>query len=113
MRLAQGNTEQNVTEFLVLLSIMGKSGKEPTLADVMAMLSSMNLKFDDMKGDVKILSEGFARLQDEVKELREDCAFIRQENKDLKAKNERLEKTVTEMDRKVDNLEGRPNGATS
>ena len=27
----------------------------------------MNLKFDDMKGDVKILSEGFARLQDEVK----------------------------------------------
>ena len=61
-------------------------GKEPTLADVMAVLSSMNLKFDDMKGDVKILSEGFARLQDEVKELREDCAFIRQENKDLKAK---------------------------
>ena len=48
----------------------------------MAMLSSMNLKSDDMKGDVKILSEGFARLQDEVKELREDCAFIRQENKD-------------------------------
>ena len=45
-------------------------GKEPTLADVMAMLSSMNLKSDDMKGDVKILSEGFARLQDEVKELR-------------------------------------------
>ena len=43
----------------------------------------------------------------------EDCAFIRQENKDLKAKNERLEKTVTEMDRLVDNLEGRPNGATS
>ena len=113
MRLAQGNTEQNVTEFLVLLSIMGKSGKEPTLADVMAMLSSMNLKFDDNKGDVKILSEGFARLQDEVTELMEDCAFIRQENKDLKAKNERLEKTVTEMDRKVDNLEGRPNGATS
>ena len=70
MRLAQGNTEQNVTEFLVLLSIMDKSGKEPTLADVMAMLSSMNLKSDDMKGDVKILSEGFARLQDEVKELR-------------------------------------------
>ena len=82
-------------------------GKEPTLADVMAVLSSMNLKFDDMKGDVKILSEGFARLQDEVKELREDCAFIRQENKDLKAKNERLEKTITEMDRKVDDLEGR------
>ena len=41
-------------------------------------------------------------------ELMEDCAFIRQENKDLKAKNERLEKTVTEMDRLVDNLEGRP-----
>ena len=41
-------------------------------------------------------------------ELREDCAFIRQENKDLKAKNERLEKTVTEMDRKADDLEGRP-----
>ena len=65
-------------------------GKEPTLADVMAMLSAMNLKFDDMKSDVKILSEGFARLRNEVKELREDCAFIRQENKDLKAKNERL-----------------------
>ena len=36
------------------------------------------LKFDDMKGDVKILSEGFARLQDEVKELREDCMCIYQ-----------------------------------
>ena len=63
----------------------------------------MNLKFNDMKSDVKILSEGFARLEDEVKELREDCAS----NKDLKAKNERLEKTITEMDRKVDDLEGR------
>ena len=63
----------------------------------------MNLKFNDMKSDVKILSEGFARLEDEVKELKEDCAS----NKDLKAKNERLEKTITEMDRKVDNLEGR------
>ena len=42
-----------------------------------------------------------------MKELREDCAFIRQENKDLKAKNERLEKTITEMVRKVDDLEGR------
>ena len=39
--------------------------------------------------------------------LHEDCAFIRQENKDLKAKNERLEKMITEMDRKVDDLEGR------
>ena len=84
-------------------------GKEPTLADVMALLSSMNLKFDDMKGDVKILSEGFARLQDEVKELREDCAFIRQENKDLKTKNERLEKTITEMGRKVEGRSKRNN----
>ena len=56
---------------------------------------------------MNLLSESFARLQDEVKELREDCAFIRQENKDLKAKNERLEKTITEMVRKVDDLEGR------
>ena len=60
-----------------------------------------------MKSDVKLLSDGFARLQDEVKELREDCAFIQQENKDLKAKDERLEKTITEMVRKVDDLEGR------
>ena len=67
----------------------------------------MNLQFDDRKSDAKIVSEGFARLQDEVKELREECAFIRQENKDLKAKNERLEKMITEMDRKVDDLEGR------
>ena len=49
-----------------------------------------------------------------MKELREDCAFIRQENKDLKAKNERLEKTITEMVRKVADLEGRSkNGTTS
>ena len=56
---------------------------------------------------MKLLSDGFARLQDEVKELREDCTFIRQENKDLKAKNERLEKAITEMVRKADDLEGR------
>ena len=31
-----------------------------------------------MKSDVKILSEGFARLQDEVKELKEDCMCIYQ-----------------------------------
>ena len=55
---------------------MEDEGKEPTLADVMAMLSSVNLKFHDMKGDVKILSEGFTRLQDKVKELREDSVFI-------------------------------------
>ena len=61
-------------------------GKEPTLADVMAMLSAMNLKFDDMKSDVKILSEGFARLQNEVKELREECAFIRQGEQGLEGK---------------------------
>ena len=42
-----------------------------------------------------------------MKELREYCASKRQENKDLKAKNERLEKTITEIDRKVDDLEGR------
>ena len=38
-------------------------GKEPTLADVMAyMLSSVNSKFDDMKGgDVKILNERFCQ----------------------------------------------------
>ena len=58
--------------------------KEPTLTDIMAMLSSMNSKFDDMKGDVRILSESFATLQDEVKELREDYASVRQENKDMK-----------------------------
>ena len=56
---------------------------------------------------MKLLCDGFARLQDEVKELRGDCAFIRQENKDLKAKNESLEKMIKEMDRKADDLEGR------
>ena len=67
----------------------------------------MNLKFDDRKSDAKIVSEGFARLQDEVKELREEYSFIRQENKDLKAENERFEKMITEMQREVDDLEGR------
>ena len=79
-------------------------GKEPTLADVMVMLSSMNLKFDDMKSNAKILSEGFSRLQDEVekkeKKLREDCAFIRQENQDFKA-------TETREDDNRNDLEGR------
>jgi len=60
-----------------------------------------------LKSDVRLLGDSCARLQDEVKELREDCAVIRQENKDLKAKNERLEKTITEMVRKVDDLDGR------
>ena len=82
-------------------------GKEPTLADVLAVPTAMNLKFDDRKSDAKIVSEGFARLQDEVKELREECSFIRQENKDLKAENERFEKMITEMHREVDDLEGR------
>ena len=73
----------------------------------MAMLSSMNSKFDDMKGDVRILSEKFATLQDEVKELREDYASVRQENKDLKVQDENLEKKVVEMERKMDDLECR------
>ena len=81
--------------------------KEPTLTDIMAMLSSMNSKFDDMKGDVRILSEKFATLQDEVKELREDYASVRQENKDLKVQDENLEKKVVEMERKMDDLECR------
>ena len=65
----------------------------------MDMLSSLNSKSDDMKGDAKILSESFATLQ--------YCIFIRQENQDLKAQNEKLEKEIKEMERKMDDFKCR------
>ena len=53
---------------------------------------------DIMKGSVKTLNEGFARLQ--------DCTFIWQDNKDLKARTDNLEKKMMEMDTKMDDLDG-------
>ena len=81
--------------------------QEPTLTDVMAILNTMNSKFDSMKEDVKVLSDNYVRLQEEVKGLREEVADLRQENKDLQTDNDTLKTKMEEVLRKTDDLECR------
>ena len=80
---------------------------EPTLGDVMALLYTLNSKFDDMKTDFRALSEGLSILREEVSDLKENCTLLRQDNDVLKSKNECLEKKMQELERKTDDLEGR------
>ena len=44
-----------------------KSRAEPTLSDVMSMLSNMNTKFDGMKDDLKDMRESFFGLKKKSK----------------------------------------------
>ncbi len=84
-----------------------KSGAEPTLRDVMSMLSNMNTKFDGMKDDLKDMRESFFGLKEEVQELRDEISDLRRVNEDLKSDNVNLRKRMADIERQTDDLECR------
>ena len=59
-----------------------KSGAEPTLRDVMSMLSNMNTKSDGTKDDLKDMRESFSGLKEKVQELRDEIPDLRRVNED-------------------------------
>lgn len=85
----------------------GRGEAEPTLRDVMSMLSSMNVKFDEMKEDLKEMRESFSNLKNEVGELREEVSDLRRVNDELKTENVDLKARVENVERKTDDLECR------
>ena len=82
-------------------------GPEPTLRDVMKMLQLMDLKFDGLKEDVKVLGSKLTELEDDVHTLRDEIVLLREEKETLEIRNENLEKRMEAMERKTDDLECR------
>ena len=84
--------------------------REPTIADVMARLStleSLDKKVDQLVGDVKFLRDSCLTLQNDVKDIRNECDNLREENIELRNQNTRLEKRMEAMEKKTDDLECR------
>lgn len=77
---------------------------EPTLIDVMSMLTCMNSKFDQLASDVH---EEYINLKGEVEDLKGKVGELEQENKELKSENVELRERVEKVELKADDLEGR------
>ena len=52
-------------------TVSGESVHDPTLRDVMSMLTAMNNKFDEMKTDMKDMRESFSHMKGEVADMKE------------------------------------------
>lgn len=81
--------------------------REPTLTDVMSILTTLNTKFDSMQDDVKVLRENYVLLQEEVKGLRQEVADLRMENEYLQTTNDSLKTKMDDVLKKTDDLECR------
>ena len=84
---------------------------EPTLADLMAKLmsmeSSMNGKLDQVREDFQLVREEVGNLQKEVQDLKEKVAVLEKENEGMKKVNEELFKRVDQVEKHADDLESR------
>ena len=82
-----------------------------SLEDVMAKLdgmdASMNGKLDRVKEDVRDIKEKFSVLEGDVNLMREEISALREENKETKRQNCVLRDRVGNLEKKVDDLEGR------
>ena len=82
-------------------------GSEPSLRDVMRMLSSMNDKFDGMKDDLKEIRDSQFDLQQKVHDLEGKVSDLQNENDELKSVNSDLQARMDRMELKTDDLECR------
>ena len=91
---------------------------DPTLADVMAKLvsvdssmndmsRSMNLKLDQVSDDVQEMKAEFGHLQREVQTWKDKVVTLEKENDELKRSNNALLDRVSRIEKNVDDLEGR------
>ena len=76
-------------------------GNDPTLKDIMHMLTTTNSKFDDMN-DIK---ESYSSLKDEMHELRETITDFEKENKALKEENDVMRTRMENVEKQTDDLE--------
>ena len=91
-------------------SVAGASANaagEPTLRDVMGALSNMNSKFDDMKQEMKHISDLFCAMQEEMSELKQENVDLRSKCEELDNANTALADEVARQEKKLDDLENR------
>lgn len=80
---------------------------EPTLRDVMTILTSMNSKFDEMKDDVKHLKGVYSALKDEMCDLQDEVTNLKRINDDLLNENEAMKSKIENLECITDDLAGR------
>lgn len=94
------------------------SPNEPTLADLMtkmvsmdsnvaSMHRSMGAKLDQVSNDVQQMKSEFGHLQTEVQAWKEKVDMLERENSELRKSNEALLQRVSKVEKGMDDLEGR------
>lgn len=87
------------------------SSKEPTLVDVMDMISDLTARidnqFEEVKEEFHNLREDYQTLHGEVEQLREEVSDLRSENDSLRREKEKMAERMENLVLKVDDLEGR------
>ena len=124
-RLTSGNRENTTTG---TTTAGERTANDPTLKDVMQVLTTLDSKFDRMKNDMSDIKELYSSLKEEVQGMRGTISDLEDENRvlkdnysklqnrlesierktdDLKTENESLEERIVEMGKKTDDLESR------
>eukprot|EP00745_Piridium_sociabile_P017360 TRINITY_DN26126_c0_g2_i9.p1 TRINITY_DN26126_c0_g2~~TRINITY_DN26126_c0_g2_i9.p1 ORF type:complete len:184 (-),score=36.32 TRINITY_DN26126_c0_g2_i9:318-824(-) len=73
---------------------------EPTLHDVMSMLTTLNTKFDEMKADMKDLKGSHENMKREMQEVKSIMTDLVSENESLKRENKLLSTRLDEIEKK-------------
>eukprot|EP00745_Piridium_sociabile_P029148 TRINITY_DN47464_c1_g1_i4.p1 TRINITY_DN47464_c1_g1~~TRINITY_DN47464_c1_g1_i4.p1 ORF type:complete len:325 (-),score=61.62 TRINITY_DN47464_c1_g1_i4:364-1338(-) len=84
-----------------------KSSDDPTLKDVMSVLTDLSAKFDDMRNDMADLKQSHTDLKEELHDMRDTIDSLKSENGSLKNDNSVLKTKVDDLEKKVDDLESR------
>ena len=82
-------------------------GNDPTLKDIMHMLTTMNSTFDDMNNYMSDIKESYCSLKDKMHELRETFTDLKKENKALKEENDAMHTRLENVEKQTDDLESR------
>ena len=85
--------------------------QEPSLKDVMALLTGMRTdfdrRFDTINEHFDTLNNSVSGLREEMTQLAQEVEEVRTENEHLKADNHELKNRLGEAEAKLDDLEGR------
>ena len=87
------------------------SVQEPSLSDVMQVLSGMkqdmSQRSDTLSGHLDTLNDSVSGLRNEVTQKAREVEEMRSENEQLTAENRELTDRLTEVEKMLDDLEGR------
>lgn len=82
-------------------------GSDPSLKDIMHMLTTMSSKSDHMKNEVSDIKESYPNLKDEMHEFRETVTDLQEENKALKEENDVMRTRLKNVEKKTDDVKSR------